>query len=348
MLKINNSVIKYQAKLSMQDFKVNSSLLIYDIKLKKYPQAHQIIKKFPLRYAVQGGESLKDIRAFPKHVEKILKLLQNHNQKNLQIVALGGGSIGDFAGFFASVFKRGTKLCLIPSTWLSALDSAHGGKNGLNVAHLKNQVGTFYIPENIYIVRSLLKNQPPNLLADAAGELLKIALIEGEKLWKQVEKIQRLDEKQLWKILPLAVESKYRIVQEDPMEEKGYRQILNFGHTLGHVIEAKLGVSHGNAVGQGLVFATEWSHQLGFLGPQQYQIISKSSFYETFYAGLQMSLKKLTLKQVESALMMDKKKDKKDDLYFIFPVRPGLCIRHTVKIKKVVQTFLSLKKSISS
>ena len=129
MSKLQKSVIKYQEKLSPTDFKADSSFLIYDEKLKTHPALRQIIKRFPLRYAVKAGEQLKDLNQFPSHVGKILKLLQNHNQKDLKIVGLGGGSVGDFAGFFASVFKRGTKLVLIPSTWLAALDSSHGGKN---------------------------------------------------------------------------------------------------------------------------------------------------------------------------------------------------------------------------
>lgn len=348
MSKLQKSVINYQEKLSLVNLNVSSCLLIYDEKLKNFPDVRKIIKKFPLRYAVKGGETLKDLKKFPDHVEKILKILQNHNQKDFKIFGLGGGTIGDFAGFFASVFKRGTKLVLIPSTWLAALDSSHGGKNGLNAVEVKNQIGTFYNPETIYIVRNILKHRPPELMADAAGELFKMALIEGQSLWRQVGSLQALDEKTMWKILPLAIKAKYRIVQEDPFEEKGYRQILNFGHTLGHVIEAKLGISHGKAVGQGLAFATEWGHQLGFLGPQQYKGISQSPFYGDFYSGLQESLKKLTLKEIDATLMMDKKKNKKDDLYFIFPVRPGLCIRQNVKIKNVVQAFASLKKTILS
>ena len=348
MSKLQKSVIKYQEKISFQDLQTSSCLLIYYQKLKTHPTLQKIIKKFPLRYAVQGGEELKDLKKFPDHVEKLLKLLQKHNQKDLKIVGFGGGSVGDFAGFFASVFKRGTKFFLIPSTWLSALDSAHGGKNGLNAGAIKNQIGTFYNPETIFIVRDILKHQPPELMIDVTGELFKMALIEGQALWRNVKNLQALDEKKIWKILPLAIKAKYRIVQQDPLEEKGYRQILNFGHTLGHVIEAKLGISHGKAVGQGLSFATEWSYQLGFLGPQQYQAISQSPFYKDFYKGLQASLKKLTLNKIETTLMMDKKKNKKDDLYFIYPVRPGLCIRHNVKIKNIVQACASLKKTISS
>ncbi len=347
MSKLQKSVIKYQEKLSFQGLKTSSCLLIYDKKLETHPTLKETIKKFPLRCAVQGGEGLKDLKKFSDHVEKLLKLLQKHNQKDLKIVGLGGGSVGDFAGFFASVFKRGTKLVLIPSTWLSAIDSAHGGKNGLNAGAIKNQIGTFYNPETILIVRDILKHQPPELMADVAGELFKMALIEGQTLWRHIKSLPSLDEKIIWKILPLAIKEKYRVVQEDPFEEKGYRQILNFGHTLGHVIEAKLGVSHGKAVGQGLSFATEWGFQLGFLGPQQYQAITQSPFYKDFNLGLKKSLKKLSLNKIEATLMMDKKKNKKDDLYFIFLVRPGLCIRHTVKIKEIVNACASLKKTIS-
>lgn len=339
-----NSVIKYQNKLSLRGLKNDKCLLIFDKKLIQYPEARKVIKKFPLRYGVQGGETLKDLKKFPAHVEKILKILHKNNQKDLTIIGFGGGSIGDFSGFFASTFKRGVHLVFIPSTWLSAIDSSHGGKNGLNVALFKNQIGTFYMAQTIYIARNILKHQPQPMMIDAAGELFKMALIEGGKLWRQFQKLQYLNEKQLWDILPLAIRAKYQIVQEDPTESNGYRQTLNLGHTLGHVIEARLGVSHGAAVGQGLVFATEWSYKMGFLGTNQYQLISKNLFYKHFYLSLRSSLADLDRKKIEISLMMDKKKSQKNDLYFIFPVRPGLCIRHNVKIKNILQATDALKK----
>ena len=92
---------------------------------------------FPQRYGVCAGEDLKDLAAFPKHVEHLLEIAAPLPQSRLSVVALGGGSVGDFAGFFASVFKRGVPLQQIPSTWLAAIDSAHGGKNALNVGRAK-------------------------------------------------------------------------------------------------------------------------------------------------------------------------------------------------------------------
>ena len=93
MRKSQNSVIRFQNKLSVRALQPGCSLLIYDQRLKKHPQIKKLIQKFPLRYPVKAGESLKDIQKFPAHVTKILKLLQNHNQKDLQIVGLGGGSV---------------------------------------------------------------------------------------------------------------------------------------------------------------------------------------------------------------------------------------------------------------
>jgi 3-dehydroquinate synthase len=339
------TTVKFMNRFSAKDLDLKSCLLIFDRKLKNQAETKKVIAKFPLRYGVDGGERLKNIKGFPEHAEHILKILHAHNQKDLKIVVLGGGSVGDFAGFFASVLKRGTDLVLIPTTWLAAIDSAHGGKNGLNAGGFKNQIGSFYQPQSVYLVRDILLNQPDELMLDACGELFKIALISGGSLWKKVRKHNTFSALELWSFLPLAIRSKYQIVRQDPLEKRGYRQILNFGHTFGHIIESQLGVTHGRAVGQGLVFATEWSLNSGFLGPKQYEGIAQCPFYVDFSTQLKSSLKKLSAHKVRAGLQMDKKKSQKDELIFILPIRPGLCIRHKVKVKQVEKFFELQKKS---
>ena len=242
------------------------TLLIHDAALSRaVPGFDAWAAGFGVRYAVQAGETLKDLDAFPAHMRTILERTRHFAPSRATIVAAGGGSVGDFGGFVASVLKRGVRLVHLPSTWLSAIDSSHGGKTALNAAGVKNQVGTFYSAAEVHLVRALLKGQGEERRRDAEGELAKIALIDGRPWVRKLEAFRGSDDLRLWTFLKPAIESKYRVVARDPFEKKDIRKILNLGHTLGHVLEAHHGLAHGRAVAQGLLFATEYSRKRGLL-----------------------------------------------------------------------------------
>ena len=175
------------------------------------------------------------------------------------MVALGGGSVGDFAGFFASVCKRGLPLIQIPSTWLAAIDSAHGGKNALNVGSMKNQLGTIAFARRIFLSKHLLCGQPTERAQEAMGELAKIAIIDGGPWVKELLAAPESDGELLWRFLSCAVAAKYKVVLSDPLERLSVRHQLNLGHTIGHILEIQHQLPHGLAVAQGLHFALELS-----------------------------------------------------------------------------------------
>lgn len=341
---MKSTSVKFHKRFDRKGFQPDSSLLIFDQFLQKTPAGRKIIKQFPWRVGTIAGEQLKDLREFPKNAEKILKVVSQSNQKNLRVVALGGGSVGDFAGFFASILKRGVPLTSIPSTWLSAIDSAHGGKNGLNAKGAKNQLGTFNHADTVHIIDELLLGQPQARIYDAAGEFLKISIIEGKDLWRKTAALKNLKSHDLLKVLPRAIKAKYRVVNKDPFEKQGHRQVLNLGHTLGHVIEAQTKIPHGEAVGQGLVFAVRWSYELGFLSQKFYQEISSAELYRFFEKGLRKSLKKLNPGAVRKGLALDKKMSRTGTLFFIFVVRPGLVVRHKVKVNEIIAELLRQRK----
>lgn len=255
-------------------FKPEKFLVIYDKHLRKNPDVVRWLKDFPLNYPVNAGEGLKDMANFPGHLRKILKLVSPFSAHSLCVIGLGGGSIGDFVGFMASVLKRGLPLVHIPTTVLAAMDSAHGGKTALNVAGVKNQIGTFYPADAVYLVKPLFEGLPQLQLQSAAGELAKMALIEGGHLFEQFKGDFKLDLDSLWTHLPTVIEAKYKVVKKDPFERTGDRQVLNLGHSLGHALESHFGLAHGVAVGQGLIFALLWSeHQGYFRGSNPKEII---------------------------------------------------------------------------
>ena len=246
-------------------------LLIYDRRLEDNKVAKKWIKNFPFSYPVRAGEKLKDLDNLSDHIEKIFKMFSPFSPKNSGIVSLGGGTTSDFAGFLASILKRGLPVVHVPSTLLAAMDSAHGGKTALNVGGIKNQIGTFYFPQTVCIVRSLLETLPAAELQSAAGELGKMALLEGGKLWNNLNENFQLNFEDFWKVLPDVVDAKLALVKKDPYDQKGDRAALNFGHTLGHVLESYFETQHGLAVGLGCQFAIEWSRHRGHLKDQDCQ-----------------------------------------------------------------------------
>ncbi|MBI4212007.1 MAG: hypothetical protein HY540_05155, partial [Deltaproteobacteria bacterium] len=218
------------------------------------------MKTFPQCYPVTSGETLKAVEHFPKHIRSILMFTSEISRRDLTIICVGGGSVTDFGGFVASVLKRGVNLVHIPSTWLAAIDAAHGGKTALNVAGIKNQIGTFYPASKIFLVKEVLMAQPEPRANEALPELVKIAMIDGG-VWAQklLEDEQTASSALIWKNLRHAIAAKQRIVAQDPYEKNGKREVLNLGHTVGHVYEAYYGMPHGEAIAHGLRFALKWS-----------------------------------------------------------------------------------------
>ena len=306
--------------------------LIYDKIFDRSSSVAPWVRQFEHRYAVQSGEDLKSLQNFARHMNEISKRTSKLSSRKMKILVLGGGSVGDFGGFVASVYKRGVELIHIPSTWLSAMDSAHGGKTALNVGGAKNQIGTFYPASQIYLIKPLLLAQPSERSFEALGELIKMALLSGGILFRRLEHMPNLDSRSLWKILPLVIREKYKIVQKDPQEKKGLRHLLNFGHTLGHVFEAHYGLPHGVAVLAGLQFALEWSYERGLMSESDYLKLMQARFWQkAVKAKLQSSWKNLSMLALlnerpaifQNYLQQDKKKSNARKLRFIFLKKPG-------------------------
>jgi 3-dehydroquinate synthase len=317
--------------------------LIYDRIFDRQAKVKSWIRKFPHRYAVKSGESLKDLKHFPAHMKSIAQKTQGLSSRQLKIIVLGGGSVGDFGGFVASIYKRGVELIHVPSTWLAAMDSAHGGKTALNLENAKNQVGTFYPASQIYMIKPLLMAQPPERGFEAVGEVIKMALLAGGPLYAKLNAAKRLDAKTLWQLLPLVVREKYKIVAKDPLETKGLRHVLNFGHTLGHVFEAHYEIPHGIAVLAGLQFALEWSHQRGLMTEPEYLKMMRAPFWKPAVAAkLKSPWKGLTMLGLLSEkpgvfqkyLQQDKKKSDPQTLRFVFLKKPGVAVIDSVKLQE--------------
>jgi shikimate kinase/3-dehydroquinate synthase len=176
-------------------------------------------------------------------------------------VALGGGVIGDLAGFCAHVYQRGVPVVQVPTTLVAQVDSAYGGKTGVDLPEGKNYVGAYHLPAAVIADTSTLATLPREELAAGFVEALKTGLLAGGALWERVRAIEALDPARLDDVVFACARYKCEVVAADE-RDAGLRQVLNLGHTVGHAIEAASGYGryrHGEAIGLGLLAALRLS-----------------------------------------------------------------------------------------
>jgi 3-dehydroquinate synthase len=215
------------------------------------------------------GESHKNWET----LNKIFDTLLTHRcERNTTLIALGGGVIGDLAGFAAAVYQRGVPFIQVPTTLLAQVDSAVGGKTAINHPLGKNMIGAFYQPQAVLADTSTLNTLPERELAAGLAEVIKYGLIRDLDFFEWQEKnLARLsarDPEALAHAIERSCRNKAEVVGLDEREHS-VRALLNFGHTFGHAIEAGLGFGtwlHGEAVAAGMVLAAELSHRLGLIG----------------------------------------------------------------------------------
>jgi 3-dehydroquinate synthase len=311
-----SSQLTFSEQFPFELFDLQKDLLIIDTTVDQY--FPEIGKKFSYVYRVQAGESLKSLSTFAVHVENVLELWNQPVSRQSRIISCGGGSVGDFCGFLASILKRGLRLTQCPTTWLSAIDSAHGGKTALNVRSVKNQVGTFYPAETVVMVKDLLFMQNEARAREGLSEMLKMALI-CEPTFLQDLTLESGLPNMIWRNLQKAIAAKNRVVEQDPFETTGLRKMLNLGHTLGHVIESHYKVSHGESVLQGLYFAVDWSAKIGLLPESRRELIFKKFTELGFRSWLdQSTFKPMPAQEVLRLAMQDKKINSQAQIDFVF------------------------------
>ena len=210
------------------------------------------------RIEVEAGESAKTMDG----AERVLReLAQAGMTREDLVVALGGGVVGDLAGFCAHVYQRGVPFIQVPTTLVAQVDSAYGGKTGVDLPEGKNYAGAFHLPEAVICDTSVLGSLSPEELAAGFVEALKTGLLAGGGLWERVRSIESLDPAELDDVVFSCARYKCEVVAADE-RDGGLRHVLNLGHTIGHAIEAASGYSryrHGEAVGVGLLAALRLS-----------------------------------------------------------------------------------------
>ena len=227
------------------------------------------------------------------------------------IINLGGGVVTDLGGFVASTFKRGVDFINIPTTLLSMVDASVGGKTGVDLGNLKNQIGVINVPTMVLIDSQYLETVPQNELRSGLAEMLKHGLIFDKNYWEQFLDISTIDFSDLDLLIHRSVVIKNEIVMQDPTE-KNIRKALNFGHTLGHAIESyflenenKTNLLHGEAIAIGMILESFISWQKKLITEIEYRQIKLA--IKTIYEEVQ--IEENDLHPIMDLLIHDKKNE---------------------------------------
>lgn len=304
-------------------------------------QGHEV-----LLLSFRPGEQSKNSLTKQK-LEK--KMFKNHCDRNTLCLALGGGVVGDLAGFIAATYMRGISYIQIPTTLLAMVDSSIGGKTGIDTDYGKNLIGAFWQPQAVVADLNCLKTLPYKHLINGLVEILKVFLIYDKNSFlyfkRNIKKIKISDELVLNNLIFRAVKIKTKIVKQDEQDHH-LRKILNFGHTIGHALEKISGykILHGEAVGLGMLVESRISNVLGILGDEDNKIIENI----LFELGISnKKLKKINVDKVIQATKLDKK-IKQGQVHYVLLKEIGQVykcdreVTHSVPDKTVKELFSSL------
>ena len=236
-----------------------------------------IAKRIPEHFSISvpAGEEHKNIETCVKIWQALTdEAIDRHSV----LVVLGGGVLGDMAGFCAATFKRGVDFMLMPTTLLAQVDASIGGKLGVDFQSLKNHIGVFQLPALTLIHTGFLKTLPPQEYRSGFAEIIKHALISDPAVWNKI-KSSPIGSQPLDYLIRHSIALKRKVTTDDP-REKGIRKVLNAGHTIGHALESHLmatdhKVMHGEAIAAGLIAEAWISMKKGLLSQSELDEISR-------------------------------------------------------------------------
>lgn len=261
------------------------------------------------------------------------------------IINLGGGVVTDLGGFVASTFKRGVDFINIPTTLLSMVDASVGGKTGVDLGNLKNQIGVINVPIMVLIDTQYLKTVPQNEMRSGLAEMLKHGLIFDKNYWEQFLDITTINFSDLDSLIHRSIVIKNEIVMQDPTE-KNIRKALNFGHTLGHAIESyflenekKTTLLHGEAIAIGMILESYISWQQKLITELEYRqikLVIKSIFDEVV-------IEENDFRPIMELLIHDKKNEYGDIQFVLIEGIGAIKINQLVDNELIINAFNDYK-----
>lgn len=257
---------------------------------------------------IEAGEETKNIDTC---VELWNILIELEGDRKSLIINIGGGVISDIGGFVASTFKRGIDFINIPTTLLAMVDASIGGKNGIDLGNLKNQIGTITNPQMIVVDSNYLSTLPKNEMRSGLAEMLKHGLIFDYQYWNEFKNLEQKNFQDFDQLIHRSVEIKNEIVSQD-LTENGIRKALNFGHTIGHAIESyflvnenKKTLLHGEAIAAGMIIESFISNKLNLISSEELAEINYiiSDLFEKININIE------DIKPIMELLIHDKKNE---------------------------------------
>lgn len=253
---------------------------------------------------IEAGEAYKNISTCTQVWDALSEL--NADRRSL-LINLGGGVITDLGGFVASTFKRGISFINVPTSLLAMVDASIGGKTGVDLGVLKNQIGVIREPEMVLVITPFLRTLEERQWLSGFAEMLKHGIIDSEPHWAMLKQVMPFDN--INDLIRDSIKIKDGIVSQDPTE-KNLRKVLNFGHTLGHAIESYFlekdkyhPLLHGEAIVAGMILESYLSHKLIGLGAYQLEDIKKT--FNKIYKKIDFS--ESDIEEILELLIFDKK-----------------------------------------
>ena len=287
---------------------------------------------------IKEGEENKNTKNLYSAWTKISKL---GGDRNSLLINLGGGLVSDLGGFVASTYNRGIDFINVPTTLLSIVDASIGGKVGINIGRLKNQVGVFNYPKLILIDTSFLETLPKREINSGFAEMLKHGLIFEKNYYKTLSELKNIDSKLSTELIYNSIKIKNEVVNRDP-KEKDFRKILNFGHTLGHAIESHFlgkkkakNLLHGEAISIGMILESYISYKILKLPYEQCKNI-KQTINNNFK---KVKINKEDLKSILKLVKFDKKNRGEKVLFVLLYEIGKIKIDIEVPKKIVIESF---------
>lgn len=284
-------------------------------------------------YVFNGDETNKNMSTVVDILEYLAK--EEFTRADM-ILALGGGVIGDIAGFTAATYLRGVEFIQVPTTLLAIVDSSVGGKTGVNLSSGKNLAGAFWQPSLVIFDPEVLATLDSALKLDGLAEIIKAGFIDAPEIFALIDnrRISLDDHDFLTKLAAMAVEVKRKIVEEDE-RESGNRQLLNLGHTAAHAIEklSSYSISHGHAVAMGMAIITAAAKSYGWCDDKCLDLM-----LDTLYAfGLPLKCT-YSAAELTSAALHDKKR-RGDHITLVIPKAAGSCSLKTIAVDQLEEVF---------
>jgi len=287
---------------------------------------------------IEAGEEMKNVATCLELWQTLIDL--GADRKSI-ILNLGGGVITDLGGFVACTFKRGIDFIHIPTTLLAMVDAAIGGKNGIDLGQLKNQIGVIKEPKAVVIDTIFLTTLPPREMRSGLAEMLKHGLIYDKNYWDEIKNVSNLNTDDLDRLIYQSVQIKNKIVSQD-LTEKGIRKSLNFGHTLGHAIESYLlenenkpTLLHGEAIAIGLILESYLSLELHLITKEEYAEIKYyiSDIFEP------VAFTSEDVEKIISLLIFDKKNEFGKNQFALLNGIGGISLNQNVSNSLIYKAF---------